>query len=90
MKEIHQRYGYVIDPHGAVAYDGLAEGLRPGERGILLGTAHPAKFKDAVDQTLGLELPLPERLAHSMALPKVATPLSKDFADFRAYLMRKA
>ncbi|MGH9818548.1 MAG: threonine synthase, partial [Pyrinomonadaceae bacterium] len=54
MREIYQKYGYVLDPHGAVGYRALADYLQshPGERGIFLETAHPIKF-DSVTDILG-------------------------------------
>ena len=54
--------GYLADPHGAVAYGVLTERLRPGETGIFLGTAHPAKFLP-VYKDMQIEVPLPAALA---------------------------
>jgi threonine synthase len=53
--------GYRADPHGAVACGVLETVLRPGETGIFLATAHPAKFQEAL-AALGLEPPLPPAL----------------------------
>ncbi len=54
MKEVYQRDGYVMDPHGATAYRALREDLAPGEKGIFLATAHPAKFPAAVKSVTGV------------------------------------
>jgi threonine synthase len=53
--------GYRADPHGAVACGVLESALRPGETGIFLATAHPAKFQAAL-AAYGLEPPLPPAL----------------------------
>jgi threonine synthase len=67
IRELHSR-GYLADPHAAVAYGVLREHLEPGETGIFLGTAHPAKFLP-VYETLGIDVPLPPALAALAGLP---------------------
>ena len=79
--------GYVLDPHGACGYRALQEQLQPDEVGIFLETAHPAKFKERVDKILGIEVPIPDRLADFMKGQKQSTPMSAEFQDFRAFLM---
>ena len=79
--------GYQLDPHGACGYRALKEGIRPGEVGFFLETAHPAKFKDTVERITGQPVEIPARLADFMRGQKQSTPMSKDFADFKAYLL---
>ena len=81
--------GYQLDPHGACGYRALKEGLRPGEVGFFLETAHPAKFKDTVERITGQPVEIPARLAAFMRGQKQSTPMSKDFADFKAYLLSR-
>ncbi|HEY2739062.1 MAG TPA: threonine synthase [Thermoanaerobaculia bacterium] len=64
--------GYLCDPHGAVAYTVLRETLQPGETGIFLATAHPAKFKEALEPVLGREIPLPPALRGVAERPLLA------------------
>ena len=87
MRDCYARTGYILDPHGACGYRALKEQLQPGEIGIFLETAHPAKFKDTVDRILGIDLPIPEKLQAFMRGRKQSIPLSSDFADFKAYLL---
>ena len=89
MREVYQQTGYVCDPHGACGYRALAEGLKEGEVGIFLETAHPAKFKTTVDEILGTDIEIPAKLQAFMQGKKQSVPMSKDFADFKAYLMSK-
>ncbi len=84
-----QEHHYLLDPHGACGYRALAEGLRPGEVGIFLETAHPAKFKDTVEQIIGAEVAVPEKLQAFMRGTKQSLPMSKEFAQFKAYLMQQ-
>ena len=89
MRDCYARTGYILDPHGACGYRALREQLQPGEVGIFLETAHPAKFKDTVDRILGIDLPIPEKLQAFMRGQKQSIPMSKDFADFKTYLLRQ-
>ncbi len=89
MRECHARTGYTLDPHGACGYQALREGLQEGETGIFLETAHPAKFKEKVDDIIGCDVEIPARLAAFMKGKKQSLPMSKDFASFKNFLMRE-
>ena len=89
MREVYRQTGYVCDPHGACGYRALSEGLKDGEMGIFLETAHPAKFKTTVDEILGTDIEIPAKLQAFMQGKKQSVPMSKDFTDFKAYLMSK-
>ena len=87
IKEVKAETGYVCDPHGACGYRALKEGLKAGETGVFLETAHPAKFKDTVDRILGDDIEIPAKLQAFMKGTKQSVPMSKDFASFKEYLM---
>ena len=89
MRQCYKDTGYILDPHGACGYRALKEGLRPGEVGIFCETAHPAKFKEKVDDILGIDIPIPERLQAFMKGKKQSVPMSKDYRDFKKYLLSK-
>jgi threonine synthase len=89
MRQCYQETGYVLDPHGACGYQALKDGLQPGEVGIFCETAHPAKFKEKVDQILGTDIDIPERLQAFMRGEKQSVELSKDFQDFKQFLMEQ-
>jgi threonine synthase len=80
--------GYLCEPHGAVAYEVLKKDLQPGETGLFLCTAHPAKFKESVERILDLTLPLPEALDKHNKLPLLSDEMENDFAQLRAYLLK--
>jgi threonine synthase len=65
MKEIDKKFNYAIDPHGAVGFLALLEyqSKNPNTRGIILETAHPAKFIDDVERILEHPIEIPEKLA---------------------------
>ena len=89
MRQCYEETGYVLDPHGACGYQALKDGLKEGEVGVFCETAHPAKFKEKVDAILGTDIEIPERLAAFMKGEKQSVPMTKDFADFKAYLMKQ-
>lgn len=87
MRRVWQEHHYLLDPHGACGYRALAEGLRPGETGIFLETAHPAKFKDTVEKIIGENISIPAKLQAFMSGEKQSQPMSREFADFKKYLL---
>jgi len=90
MKAVYDKNKYILDPHGAVGYRALEEDLRPGEVGVFLETAHPAKFTETVEGVLGNgKVVLPEKLAEFMKGTKLSIPISTDFADFKDYLLAR-
>ena len=89
MRRCYKETGYVLDPHGACGYQALKDGLKPGEVGIFCETAHPAKFKEKVDAILGTDIEIPARLQAFMKGQKQSVPMSKDFQNFKAYLMQQ-
>ena len=78
--------GYLCEPHGAIAYNVLEQQLADGETGLFLCTAHPAKFKDVVDDILGTDLPLPAPLAKHNAMPLLSLEAENDFVEIKAIL----
>ena len=87
MRQCYDETKYILDPHGACGYQALADGLQPGEVGVFCETAHPAKFKEKVDDILGIDVEIPERLAAFMKGQKQSVAMSKDFTDFKQYLL---
>ena len=87
MRQCYQDTKYILDPHGACGYQALVDGLKEDEVGVFCETAHPAKFKEKVDDILGIDVTIPDRLAAFMRGEKQSVPMSKDFADFKQYLL---
>ncbi|MCU1790345.1 threonine synthase [Pectobacterium polaris] len=79
--------GYLSEPHAAIAYRLLRDQLQAGEFGLFLGTAHPAKFKESVEDILGKKLDLPEALAERADLDLLSHNFPDDFAKLREFLM---
>jgi threonine synthase len=89
IREVHEKYGYVIDPHGAVGY--LAgqkwRDQHPEDSVVILETAHPAKFSETITEELGDKvLEIPQRLACLADEPKVSTPMAASPEVFIGWL----
>ncbi len=91
IKEVRDKFNYIVDPHGAVGY--LALNKYIGEKklkdynGIILETAHPAKFSDIMEDALNYKIPVPERLKKSLEKEKESYLISNKFEDFKEFLI---
>ena len=90
MKKVNERFGYFADPHTAVgvfcweAYK--LEHAEPAQ-GLVLATAHPAKFADVVKKAIGSAPALPDRLAGYLKREKLSLPMSSKYDDFKQFLL---
>lgn len=89
MRQCYEENGYILDPHGACGYQALVDSLQPGEVGVFCETAHPAKFKEKVDDILGIDVEIPARLRAFMEGEKQNVPMTKHFEDFKQYLLKQ-
>ena len=89
MRQCYKETNYILDPHGACGYQALVDGLKEGEVGVFCETAHPAKFKEKVDDILSIDVEIPDRLAAFMKGEIQSVPMTKDFKDFKDYLMKQ-
>ncbi|KLV07581.1 threonine synthase [Photobacterium ganghwense] len=85
LRQMEQE-GYLCEPHGAIAYRVLNEQLADSETGLFLCTAHPAKFKEVVDDILGKDIPLPTPLAKHNAMELLSLERDNDFAQLKVVL----
>ena len=93
MRRVHEDRGYLLDPHTAVGYLGLrarlAELPEPAP-GIVLATAHPAKFRDEIEPLLGFEVELPGRLRRCLELESRAVEMPARLDALKSFLRRWA
>ena len=88
LKEIHQKYNYISDPHGAVGYLGIQAYIKenPEALGIFQVTAHPAKFKPTVEPILNTKVEIPKNLAVLIGKKKQAIAMDINYTSFKKYL----
>jgi threonine synthase len=91
IREVKQRFGYLPDPHGAVAYSSIMRYLKdhPGDKGIFLETAHPIKFYDVVEPLTGEAIPLPTAVKEIMDRKKVSTRISTYYTELKDFLLHR-
>ena len=87
VKTTYKQTGYLLDPHGACGFRALKEGLKEGEVGVFLETAHPAKFLETVESIIGESVEIPAKLQEFMKGEKKSLQMTKEFADFKSYLL---
>jgi len=88
IADVYRDHGYLLDPHSAIAWLGLHAALA-SERdatGVLLATAHPAKFRETVEPAIGAPVDLPPPLAAALQQPRLVTRLHADYATLRDLL----
>ena len=81
--------GYLADPHSALAWRALTDSLEDGETGLFLCTAHPAKFRETIEETLNRPIPLPEELQQVTEKEVLSVSMPADFGLLREYLMKE-
>ncbi len=90
LKACKQENGYLLDPHGAVGYRALQDGLQANEIGVFLETAHPAKFLETVENIIEEKVEIPLKLQEFMKGEKKSISLPKDFESFKNFLKTQA
>jgi len=85
MRELYRR-GYLADPHSALAWTALERSLQDDEEGVFMCTAHPAKFLEVIEETLGIEVPLPPELDAVKDRQVLSSTIPGDFEAFKREL----
>lgn len=93
IREVWSRHGYLLDPHGAIAWLGLRD-ARPTKPisgpGVFLATAHPAKFREVVEPAIGQAVPLPPALAEAITRPRHSERLPVDYPVLKKLLLAQS
>ncbi len=90
MRITHKQNAYLLDPHTAIGVLGYRAFLRQTNgpcQGIVLATAHPAKFAEAVGRAAGVPIPIPERLAACLSRTRQSLRVANRYSDLKALLL---
>ena len=91
IKDVYNRNNYLMDPHSAIGYLGIKSYLSnhsANSSGIFLSTAHPIKFKEQVEKSIGKEIPMPSRLKGIMGKSKRSIEINS-YNDLKDQLLSK-
>ena len=89
ISNVYQKYNYILDPHGAVAYLGLTEFMKKNNvNGIFFETAHPAKFYETVEKQIPVKVDIPECLKKSLSKEKITIEIENSLDDLKRVLIR--
>jgi threonine synthase len=88
VKDVFDSTGYILDPHGATGYGALKSELKPGETGLFIETAHPAKFPEVVEPIIGQKVPVPARLEAFFSGTKQSIEISAGLEHLKSVLLK--
>jgi threonine synthase len=88
IARVHERHGYLLDPHSAIAWLALQDRLAgdPAAHGVFLATAHPAKFREVVEPAIGQRVELPAALADALSRPRHSVSMPADYEALEEFL----
>lgn len=89
LRKAYKDTGYLLDPHGACGYQALKDSLANDEIGVFLETAHPAKFLEVVEGIIKEKLTIPAKLQEFMKGEKLSVSMTKEFSEFKRWLLTK-
>jgi threonine synthase len=89
MERVYNDHGYMLDPHGAVAFAALERYLErnPGKKGIILETAHPVKFPESVEKHTGESIAWPEQVERIRHKTRRSVKIEPDYEAVRQFLL---
>ena len=91
IKDVYEKYHYLLDPHGAVGYYVLNEYLKEHatDNGFILETAHPVKFPDTVEEATNTKIAVPASVQYLLSKEKQAVLMEANFDKFKEWLMHR-
>lgn len=87
IQDTYDNDGYLLDPHTAVAYRALLGDISPDETGIVMGTAHPIKYKATVEHAIHATIPVPERLQRYLEAQKHTVKINSGYNSLKKFLL---
>ena len=90
IRDVHAETGILLDPHTAVGVGAARKTTRDGHKRVVLATAHPAKFPDAVEEATGVRPELPPHLSDLLSRPEAAASIGNDVDAVRDFVRAHA
>ena len=88
IKEVYGKYNIILDPHSAIGFGALKKVNIDGNN-VVLATAHPCKFPEAIDKSIGIKPSLPDELKHIMGEKENYDIISNSLSKIKQYIKEK-
>ena len=88
IKEVQVKYDIILDPHSAIGFGSLNKVNLEGNN-IVLATAHPCKFPEAIDKSIGIKPDLPDELKYVMGEKENYDIISNNLSKTQQYIKEK-
>ncbi|MDC3222742.1 threonine synthase, partial [Candidatus Pelagibacter sp.] len=88
IKEVQVKYGIILDPHSAIGFGSLNKVNLEGNN-VVLATAHPCKFPEAIDKSIGIKPDLPDELKYVMGEKENYDIISNNLSKTQQYIKEK-
>jgi threonine synthase len=93
LKSFWDQYQLLLEPHGAVAWQGFLDWLAVEPLGdapaAIIETANPAKFPEEIHKMMTWSPDIPPKMEEALKLPEDFDRLDADYAKFKAYLIQR-
>ena len=89
IKEVYEKHKVILDPHSAIAFGALKHKINPDDNNIVLATAHPCKFPEAIHNSIGIRTSLPEKLKYIMAEKENYDIISNNLSTIKEHIKEK-
>ena len=88
IKKVYMKYDIILDPHSAIGFGSLNKINIEGNN-IVLATAHPCKFPEAIDESIGVKPELPDELKYVMDEKENYDIVSNNLGKIQKYIKEK-
>jgi threonine synthase len=88
IKEVHIKYDIILDPHSAIGFGSLNKVNLEGNN-IVLATAHPCKFPEAIDKSIGIKPDLPDELKYVIGEKENYDIISNNLSKTQQYIKER-
>lgn len=93
IREVNQKNSYMLDPHTAIGYRAAREYRQKyaiNNPIVVLGTAHPVKFRDVIEDEINQKIDIPSRLRETLTKEKKSVVMGKSYREFKDFLLKNS
>ena len=88
IKKVYENYKIIIDPHTAVGLGALKK-INLAGKSVVLSTAHPCKFPEAIKKAINIKSELPDNLNYILSKKENFIVMNNDIEEVKKYILNK-